>query len=387
MMCLRGALCLLLMLPLATGAAQTKDQTPRPPFPYEIREVEVAASETLACSLTLPSEGSDLPGVVLQTVAWANDRDQTHSGHKPYLVLADHLARAGIAALRCDDRGVGGSTGDLASATITELADDAMAMADYLSSIPRVGTVGIIGNSEGTVTDGIAAGNCGNAGFLVMLGGVGVKGAELIRYRQEAMGRANGLDDGSARIEPRVPDRTNRLDAGVWDAPRDLRSVCSGSDHRVDSRQVRESIGRDDQGQSNTEKVVRYLARYSHRIAISNQRIIGIDKDQVDFRYKDYRDDQSKVMKLHCDEFIRRFLMRVLPNGLMRIHHCGLLANRCRKASLKRIRKIPAQPAQAEEKPKLDAAGDYPSPKCHQGHLKPIRALNPLWSQLIIVPG
>jgi pimeloyl-ACP methyl ester carboxylesterase len=183
------------MFPLPAGAAQTRDQTPQPPFPYEVREVEIDAGETLACSLTIPAEGGDLPGVVMQTVAGANDRDQTHFGHKPYLVLADHLARAGIAALRCDDRGVGGSPGDLASTTITDLADDAIAMVDYLSTVPRVGMVGIIGNSEGTVTGAIAAGDRGNAEFLVMLGGVGVKGSEVIRYRQVSMGRANGLDE------------------------------------------------------------------------------------------------------------------------------------------------------------------------------------------------
>jgi len=114
---------------------------------------------------------------------------------------------------------------------------------------------------------------------------------------------------------------------------------------------------------------------------------IGMAEDQVYFRYKDYRDDQSKVMKLHYDEFIRRFFMHVLPNGFMRIRHYGLLANRCRKASLERIRNILAQPAKAKEKPKADEAGDYPCPKCHQGHLIPIRLLNPLWPQPIIAPG
>ncbi|MCU7815515.1 MAG: transposase [Candidatus Thiodiazotropha sp. (ex Rostrolucina anterorostrata)] len=83
-----------------------------------------------------------------------------------------------------------------------------------------------------------------------------------------------------------------------------------------------------------------HMARYSHKIAISDQRIIGMEADQVHFRYKDYRDDQSKTLKLHYDEFIRRFLMHVLPKGLMRIRHYGLLANRCRRESLDRICKI-----------------------------------------------
>ena len=136
-----------------------------------------------------------------------------------------------------------------------------------------------------------------------------------------------------------------------------------------------------------TETVIRYLARYSHKIAITDQRILGMADDQVCFRYKDYRDGQSKTMKLHYDEFIRRFLMHVLPHGFMRIRHYGLLANRCRKASLLLIRSILAQPAKTEEKQNEDEAGDYPCPRCHQGHLIPVRLLNPLWAQPITAPG
>jgi pimeloyl-ACP methyl ester carboxylesterase len=193
-----------LLTPIPGEAVQTRDQTPRPPFPYEVEEVEVVTSETLACTLTTPIGGDDLPGVVLQTVAGANDRDQTHAGHKPYLVLADHLTRAGIATLRCDDRGVGGSSGDVTASKIQDLAGDAMAMVDRLSGVPRVSAVGVIGNSEGSVTGAIAAASGGNARFLVMLGGVGVKGSQLIRYRQEAAGRANGLDESAiaSALEP-----------------------------------------------------------------------------------------------------------------------------------------------------------------------------------------
>lgn len=137
-----------------------------------------------------------------------------------------------------------------------------------------------------------------------------------------------------------------------------------------------------------TETVIRYLARYSHRIAISDQRIIGMEDDQVCFRYKDYRDDRLKVMKLHYDEFIRRFLMHVLPNGFMRIRHYGLLANRCRKESLRRIRSILAHPVKIEEEAEVEALQtDYLCPKCHHGHLVPIQVLNPLWLRAALTPG
>jgi hypothetical protein len=127
-----------------------------------------------------------------------------------------------------------------------------------------------------------------------------------------------------------------------------------------------------------TDSVIGYLAGYTHRIAISNQRIIGIDKDQVQFRYKDYRNNQSKIMALDCNEFIRRFLLHVLPKGLMRIRHYGWLANRCRKASLKIIRQILATPAPATPANVADVVLTYPCPKCRKGQLIPKRQLDPV---------
>lgn len=139
---------------------------------------------------------------------------------------------------------------------------------------------------------------------------------------------------------------------------------------------------------NHAESVIRYLARYSHKTAISDQRLIGMEGGQMHFRYKDYRDGQSKTMKLHYDEFIRRFLMHVLPNGFMRIRHYGLLANRCRKASLERIRKILACPVKTEEKVAGEVfQADAICPKCHRGRLLPIRVLNPVWLQQVIAPG
>jgi hypothetical protein len=118
-----------------------------------------------------------------------------------------------------------------------------------------------------------------------------------------------------------------------------------------------------------TDSIIGYLARYTHRIAISNQRIIDTNKDQVRFSYKDYRDGRSKFMALDHSEFIRRFLMHVLPKGLMRIRHYGILANRCRKASLKTIRKILATAASEKPQDKSNEPITYPCPKCKKGQL------------------
>jgi len=128
-----------------------------------------------------------------------------------------------------------------------------------------------------------------------------------------------------------------------------------------------------------TDSIIGYLARYTHRIAISNQRLIDINQDQVRFSYKDYKTDQRNVMALHPGEFIRRFLMHVLPKGLMRIRHYGLLANRCRQSSLEIIRKILASPAPVKQENTDSELTAYPCPKCRKGQLIAQRALKPVW--------
>ncbi len=94
------------------------------------------------------------------------------------------------------------------------------------------------------------------------------------------------------------------------------------------------------------EAVLAYLSRYTHRIAISNHRLVSADANMVAFRWKNYRiknSDRQKVMRLATPEFIRRFLIHVLPNGFHRIRHYGLLAGATRKATIGRIRDLLGQ--------------------------------------------
>jgi hypothetical protein len=89
--------------------------------------------------------------------------------------------------------------------------------------------------------------------------------------------------------------------------------------------------------------VLAYLSRYTHRVAISNRRLIAFDESGVTFRYKNYRRDgadRQQVITLATDEFIRRFLLHVLPRGFHRIRHYGLLAGSARKASIARAREL-----------------------------------------------
>jgi hypothetical protein len=93
------------------------------------------------------------------------------------------------------------------------------------------------------------------------------------------------------------------------------------------------------------EEVLKYVARYTHRVAISNNRLLDIDEGKVQFRWKDYRDfGRQKTMTLDADEFIRRFLLHVLPDGFQRIRYYGFLANRYRAEKLALCRQLMQMP-------------------------------------------
>ena len=133
------------------------------------------------------------------------------------------------------------------------------------------------------------------------------------------------------------------------------------------------------------DTVVDYLARYSHRIALSDSRLLDRQAGQVQLRYKDYRDhDQHKVMSLSGEELIRRFLLHILPKGFVRIRHYGFLANRCREAKLAQIRHAIGQ---AEEQAKETEAAEaephdlYRCPYCREGRLTRVAiVIPPPWS-------
>ena len=129
-----------------------------------------------------------------------------------------------------------------------------------------------------------------------------------------------------------------------------------------------------------TETVVDYLGRYSHRIALSDSRLLAFEDGQVSLCYKDYRDGgQRTVMTLSAEELLRRFLLHVLPKGFMRVRHFGFLANRCRARRLGQIRAaLEAPPPEATETPKEAAPFDgYPCPQCRQGRLQVTGRLAP----------
>ncbi len=134
-------------------------------------------------------------------------------------------------------------------------------------------------------------------------------------------------------------------------------------------------------------QVLEYLGRYTHRVALSNDRLLSLTDGSVRFRWKDYADgDRVKVMVLHAEEFIRRFLLHVVPDGFVRIRHFGLLANRTRQAKLARCRELlaqcpapPASPAESVQALMLRLTGiDIARcPVCQRGRLRLTEILAP----------
>lgn len=183
----------------APGVAAPVDdrpQEPKPPFPYAVEEVRVPASAavTLGCTLTRPQGPGPHPAMLLIAGSGPQTRDETVVGHKPFLLLADRLTRAGIAVLRCDKRGVGLSSGSYATASIDDFAADAAAAFAWLRTQPGVdpARMGLLGHSEGGEVAPMVAATAHPA-FLVLIAPPGITGAEALLTQKRLIELAEGV--------------------------------------------------------------------------------------------------------------------------------------------------------------------------------------------------
>ena len=171
-----------------------RPQEPKPPFPYQIEEVAFQNGDiNLAGTLTVPQGDGPFPAVLLISGSGLQDRDETVFGHKPFWVLADHLSRAGIAVLRVDDPGIGKSTPHPEPPTTADFATDVEAGVTFLKRDDRIGTVGLIGHSEGGIIAAIVASRRDDIGFVVLMAGPGVPGAELLLKQNERIFDGMGI--------------------------------------------------------------------------------------------------------------------------------------------------------------------------------------------------
>ena len=198
-----------------------RPQEPKTPFPYRVEEVKFdhkEANVTLAGTLTFPEgykEGQKVPVVLMVTGSGPQNRDEELMGHKPFLVLADRLARHGIASLRYDDRGTGLSTGDFSSVTTAALATDALAGIKYLRGLKKFSCVGILGHSEGgSIAYMLGAG--GNADFIVSLAGPACKVDTLMMLQLNKLSRLQGAKGDVAHNVAETRQLLLSQDGGPW---------------------------------------------------------------------------------------------------------------------------------------------------------------------------
>ena len=167
-----------------------RSQEPEKPYPYIEEEVfyeNADAGIKLAGTLTMPRTGGPFPAVILISGSGAQDRNETIVGHRPFLVLADYLTRKGIAVLRVDDRGVGGSTGNTLEATSEDFAGDVLAGVKFLKARKEIDPkkIGLIGHSEGGIVAPMAAVKSSDVAFIVLLAGTGLDGKKILELQSD----------------------------------------------------------------------------------------------------------------------------------------------------------------------------------------------------------
>jgi len=190
-------------LNLARGekeAPKARPQDPQPPFNYRAEEVTFTNKKegnTLAGTLTIPEGDGPFPALVLVSGSGQQNRDEELMNHRPFWVIADYLSRRGVAVLRYDDRGMGGSTGEVLNATSMDFSYDAEAAFNFLLNRKEINAsqVGILGHSEGGIINFMVAERRPEVAFLVSLAGPAVNGIEVLKEQQAAILRAQGMTE------------------------------------------------------------------------------------------------------------------------------------------------------------------------------------------------
>lgn len=190
---------LIVMCALAPLCACARPKRPQEPDtrPYTHRTVRLAtAAGALVGEMVVPVGNGPFPAVILLAGSGEQDRDETVAGHRPFLVLSDVLARAGIASLRYDKRGVGESEGDFDAATIGDFASDAQYAFDWLVTQPEVAAdrIALLGHSEGGLTAPLAARGRPVAA-LVLMAGPGVPIDQVIRRQSIELAQLQGTNE------------------------------------------------------------------------------------------------------------------------------------------------------------------------------------------------
>lgn len=210
-----------------------RPQTPRPPFPYTEKDTVFVSSDgtELAGTLTLPAVSSSkkVPVVVMVTGSGPQNRDEEIVEHRPFAVIADHLARKGVASFRYDDRGVAKSKGNFQEATIDTFKADAKSALKFIRTLPGFGKAGILGHSEGgTIAVFIAAED--KPDFIVSLAGVATPCKDALLSQNihllDQSGISGSQRESSIKLIDTAFDMIIEQTRSGMSTPLDIDSIC-----------------------------------------------------------------------------------------------------------------------------------------------------------------
>lgn len=224
---------------LERGEQAAQAVEPAEPVPYLEEEVRFRNGDvTLAGTLTLPQTGGPHPAVALITGSGPQNRDEELFGFKPFRIIADHLTRSGVAVLRYDDRGVGGSSGNVRESTSDDFAGDALAAVRLLGERPEIDpqAIGLVGHSEGATVAALAASRSSDVAFIVLLAGTAVSGEATLLAQAELIARVSGATEedieANAALQRTIFEAL-RTDSG-WEAvERDIAAQMRASIERM----------------------------------------------------------------------------------------------------------------------------------------------------------
>lgn len=178
--------------------SERRPQTPVPPFPYIEKDTVFFSSDgtELAGTLTIPHPelSKKIPAVVMVTGSGPQNRDEELFEHRPFAVIADYLARNGIASFRYDDRGTARSKGDFTKATIYTFKDDAESALKFINGFPIFGKTGILGHSEGGTLAVLIAAE-GKPDFIISLAGMAIAGKKTLLAQNKRLLDKSGISD------------------------------------------------------------------------------------------------------------------------------------------------------------------------------------------------
>lgn len=246
----------------APAPAAARPQHPEPPYPYAVEDVAFeggAPGVRLAATLTVPDGPGPHPAVVLVPGTGDNDRDFEVYGHRPFLVLADRLTRRGVAVLRYDERGVGGSGGDPHATSFDDEGRDVAAAVRYLQGRAEVdaGRVGLVGHSSGGANAPYVHERMERAAFLVLLMAPAAPMGELFRAQGPRMAAAHGASAAEVEADRALGDAIVDAAAADTDSLTAAAAMAAAYDAAGWPEGLREAGVR-----ANTSPAYRDLARY-----------------------------------------------------------------------------------------------------------------------------